>query len=161
MTGDDQRLEEPRDGEHAEHALEYHEHEQHQRVCHADARLAARANRQRGDHDDDEAERAREVAMDHLDPGLSHIRVARVMLRASRRRDVAEAARPVRAAEAGIRQSRVTAEHDDTETQDRAEQGEATDPDEFAHAAWPQPMCDSLSSFLRSLSRSLVVWLAS
>src|SRR5688500_1226976 len=98
--------------------------------------------------------------MDHLDPGLAHVGLRRVMLRRSRRRDMTETSRPVRTAESRIRQARIAAKDHDDEAQHRAEQGEAPDPRDFAHRDH-QPMCESLSSFLRSLSNPLVVWLES
>ena len=97
--------------------------------------------------------------MDHLDPRLAHVGVARVVLRGSGGRDVAEAAGPVGTAEARIREARVAAQHHDAEAQERAQQREAADPELTRMCAHTQPMCESLSSFLRSLSRSLVVWL--
>ena len=132
---DDQRLHQPPDRQRAERALEHDGAEHHQRIRQAHRPLPAVRDRDRRDQHDDEAERGRRVAVDHLAPGLALIelpagRIRRDLVRVLRgrgRRHVAVAARPVGAAEAGVGEPHPGAEHDDRQAEQHAEQRQAAD----------------------------------
>jgi len=73
MERDDERLELPRDRQHAEGALHDHGEQQEHDVRNRNRPIPARGDRHRRDDDDDEAERRRRVAMDHLAPRLADV----------------------------------------------------------------------------------------
>jgi hypothetical protein len=121
VRGDRERLEQPGYGPHAEQALEDHQSEQHfrQHARHAGAEAQQREPRNH------QAERRGQIAVGHFLPRLGVLDrpLGKALLRLldvrglGRHRQLPVAARPVRAAEAGVGQAHVGAEHDDREAQ--------------------------------------------
>lgn len=123
MRGYDQGLQQPGDREHAEDALEDDDRHECERQTQRHETLRARRDRDGGDHDDQQPERARRIAMDHLAPRLAGVELDALGERPGRRY-MAVAAGPVGATETCIGQAYIGAEHHDTETQAEREEGE-------------------------------------
>ena len=135
VTDDDDRLQQQRHGPHAEQALEDHERDERDGGAPRLARIAAITPRDHGQRDADQAERAREIAMDHLAPRFARLERPRVLaaeLLGRRRRmrhdEAPIAARPIGAPEAGIRQPYPGAEHDDGQRQHGTDASQADKP---------------------------------
>ena len=111
---------------------------------------------ERGHQHDNQAERARGVAMRHLTQRLAVVkrptgesRIDRIaILERAARSHVTVARRPVGTSEAGIGQPHECTEHDDECAQDECGQRERTKRRDGAHRV--QPMCESFRSFFRS-----------
>ena len=92
----------------------------------------ALAPRETGDNNDQQTERAGEIAMHHLLPGFGHrnraLRRCDVglvdVLGGVVRRELAIAARPVRASQTGVRQTYVGTQHHDAQRNDSGEKSE-------------------------------------
>jgi hypothetical protein len=123
MRGHDQGLQQPRHREHAEDALEDDDRHERERKAQRHEALRARRERDGGDHDDQQPERARRIAMDHFAPCLAGVELDALRTRA-RWRHMTVTAGPVGATKTCIRQAYIGAEHHDTETQAEREEGE-------------------------------------
>ena len=126
MQGDDDRLELHRHGERAEGALQAHPRQRDHRPGGADGQLAPARPAGQGQGGDEDAHARGQVAVDHLDPGLGMrhrsgghggLGLADLLVRAPGR-ELAIAAGPVGAAQAGIGQAHEGAEHDQVQRQE-------------------------------------------
>ena len=165
MSRDDRGLQQQRHGPHAEQALEHDKADDGQRHAHRLQRILPIAPGERADDHDDQAEHCGEVPVQHflerffvLDRAIGERRIhGLLVLNRLASREVAIAAGPVGAPEAGMVQAHVGTEHDDAECENRAEQAELAERSEAPlriHGN-SQPMCESRSSFFTSVSRAL------
>ena len=127
MQRDDERLQLPGDGKHAEHRLDENRPKQCDGVRRAEQLLAAIPDRQCRDRHDYEHQGAGGVAMDHLLPGLARIEWPirksglrrRIVLR-TQRSHVPITTRPVGTAESRRVEPHIGPEDDNNETKQHA-----------------------------------------
>ena len=154
MADDDDRLQQQCHRPHAEQALEDDEADEHERHDERLLRIAAIRKREPRKRDANEAEGAREIAMDHLAPRLADLeRPLRVVavealcgVRMAVRHDhLAVAAGPVGTTEAGVGQTDPRTDRDDQQRE------RGTEARETQERSTHQPIPDASSK--RSKSR--------
>jgi hypothetical protein len=161
----DRGFQQQRHRPHAEQALEHDEPDDGEWHAHRLQRILPVAPGERADDQDHKAERRGEVPVQHLlerflvlDRTVRECGVHGVLVFGCLPgREVAIAAGPVGTPEAGMAQAHVSAEHDDAEREDRAEQAELAERGQALLRVHlnSQPMCESRSSFFTSVSRAL------